>query len=373
MNIKKFIKNEPVLIISGILAVLSAFIVKPSKEYLGYINFRTIILLFCLMTVVAGMKKAGAFDALARGMLTRVSSVRQIAVSLTILSFVLAMFLTNDVTLITVVPFTILVLDEVGIVSPHILIMETIAANLGSMLTPFGNPQNLYLFTRYSFTMNSFLELMLPYTVFSFILVVVATFFYPYKVGKKLDSIESVSASGKELNKKNFIIYFVLFILSIATVAGVIPDYVLLAIIAITCIILDKKLFTEVDYSLLLTFVFFFIFIGNMGNVSDIKIFLENEVNGNEVITSIAASQFVSNVPCAILSSNFTNDGNGLVIGTNLGGLGTLIASMASLITYKIYLTSSQGQKVGTVAYIGKFTVWNVLFLIILVVFYYTF
>lgn len=354
-KIKKFFKSEPVLIVSALLAVISAFIVKPSAEYLGYIDFRTLSLLFCLMAVMAGLGRLGVFRVMAQKLLRGVGSVRALSFVLSLLCFFSAMLITNDVALITFVPFTLETLRISGKKEKliPIVVLETVAANLGSMLTPIGNPQNLYLFSAFGMSIGEFVLAVLPYTVLSLILVIVfAVFTDKEKAESKTEGTEKI-AVGKA------VIYAVLFAVSLLTVLDVIPYPITLAVTVAAVLISDRKTVLKIDYSLLLTFVFLFIFIGNLGNVAPVSDFLRRIVVGNEVIAGIAASQVFSNVPAALLLSGFTDNAKDLLVGVNLGGLGTLIASMASLISFK--LTVKENVKAGK--YLLYFTVVNVIFL----------
>lgn len=331
-KIKSLIKNEIVLIISFILAAASAFIVRPSAEYSGYIDFRTLALLFCLMAVMAGFNKLGIFKLLASKLLSFASDSRSLFLILSLLCFFSSMIITNDVALITFVPFSIIILTLSG--NTQLLIplvtLETVAANLGSMLTPIGNPQNLYLFSSFEMKTADFFKVLLPYAILSLILTVISAFLI------KKEKLEFPTDNENEKpNLTLCIIYCVLFIASLLTVFRVIPFEITFAVSVIAILIFDRKTLLKVDYSLLLTFTFLFIFIGNLKNIAPVSEFLHSIVNGNEVLVGVASSQIFSNVPAAILLSGFTENVADLLIGVNLGGLGTLIASMASLISFK--------------------------------------
>ena len=354
-KIKNFLKNEPVLIISALLAAVSAFFVKPSAEYLGYIDFRTLSLLFCLMAVMSGLGGLGVFRALAQKLLRGVGSVRALTLVLSLLCFFSAMLITNDVALITFVPFTVEALRISGKREKliPIVVLETVAANLGSMLTPIGNPQNLYLFSAFEMGMGEFVSAVLPYTVLSLILVIAFALF------SGSEKAESASATDEKISVGKAAVYALMFAVSLLTVLDVIPYQITLAVTVAAVLISDGKTLAKIDYSLLLTFVFLFVFIGNLGNIAPVSEFLKNIVVGNEVIAGIAASQVFSNVPAALLLSGFTDNAKDLLIGVNLGGLGTLIASMASLISFKFAVR--ENVKAGK--YLLYFTVVNVVFL----------
>ncbi len=364
-----FVQNEIVLIVAGILALCSCFLTKPSPAYLSYIDFRVLALLFCLMAVVAGMQKLGLFDLLCRALLAKFHTMRAVAILLCLLSFFLSMLLTNDVMLVTIVPFTLLVLSRVGETKLKViplLVMETVSANLGSMLTPFGNPQNLYLYSEYGFTMGSFLGTMAPYTGLSLLLILLTLLFLTRAVSKEkvvLREDRETTGARELFRRPELYLYLVLFVMSLLSVLRILDERIVLAIVTVSILFVDRRILARVDYSLLLTFVFFFVFIGNIGQLAGVRSSLEHLIRGRVLLTAVLTSQFVSNVPAALLLSGFTEDGRRLLIGTDLGGLGTLIASMASLISYKFY-AAVPGSKKG--AYIGTFSLIGVLFLAVL-------
>ena len=360
-KITEFIKKETVLCISAILAIFSMFFVPPSPSYIDYIDLKTISLLFCLMAVMAGLREAGVFSALANSLLERTKNFRAVSLILIMLCFFTSMLITNDVALITFVPFAIEVVkksDKSKFIIP-VVVLQTIAANLGSMLTPVGNPQNLYLYSMSDMSLGEFVMLVLPYTVISFVLLVLANF--TVKSQKVEYSPEKISFSIKST-----IFYIILFTVCMLTVANVLEYWVTFIIVTIAVLIINRKLLTKVDYSLLLTFIFFFIFIGNMSNVETFRSTVSSLLGGREILVSVLSSQVISNVPAAVLLSGFTENIKELIVGTNIGGLGTLIASMASLISYKIFVKEVPDQKK---KYFWQFTFWNVIFLAVLSVF----
>ena len=355
----QFLRSQTVLVVSAMLALVSCFFVPPSLAYVSSVDWRVLGLLFSLMAVVAGLRTAGTFRVLTEFLLRKVSSMRVIALLLVLLCFGFSMFLTNDVTLITLVPFTLLVFrqmtgSEKALV--HTLVLETLAANLGSMLTPIGNPQNLYLYSQYDLSLAVFFRTMAPYTALSLVLLILLTLVMVPGGAASL----SEGRSFHSFHRKTFFVYAALFLLCLLSVARVLDWRVLLVAVLAVVVLENYRLLRMVDYSLLLTFVFFFVFIGNVGSLPDVREFLENAVGGREVETGILASQIISNVPAALLLSKFTTDGTGLLVGVNLGGLGTLIASMASLITYRLYAATDRAMKG---RYFGEFTLWNVVFL----------
>ena len=296
-----------------------------------------------------------------------VNHIRGIVFILIMLCFFSSMLITNDVALITFVPFTFIVLnmilgkDAEKLVVP-IVVMQTIAANLGSMLTPIGNPQNLYLYGQTSMNFGEFIIFMLPYTVVSFVLLAGWCLIFPYK-GPKRVVLELEDQADLSTYKKELAVYGILFVLCLLTVAHILPYGVTFAIVIGVVFFLDKSVLGKVDYVLLMTFVGFFIFIGNMGRVPAFNALIQQIIVGNEVLTGVVASQFMSNVPAALLLSGFTNQYELLIVGTNMGGLGTIIASMASLISFK-YIGKDYKHLRGK--YLAYFTVANILFLVVL-------
>ena len=361
--ILNFIKKETVLFAALVLAAVSCFFVPPDSHYIGYIDFRTLAILFCLMAVMAGLRKIGVFDTLARRLLERVKSFKAVVFILWVLCFVFSMFITNDVALITFVPLTIVILRMLGEKVRDkwlipIVTMQTIAANLGSMLTPIGNPQNLYLYGKANMDIGDFLLIMLPYSVLAFALLTV----WNVILCRKEKSAPTVDFGERKplSDKKKLIGYIALFVVCLLTVAHIVPYYATLALTALYLLIFDRAVFKKVDYSLLFTFVGFFVFVGNMGRIDVFRDFIESVISGNEIAAAVVSSQVISNVPAALLLSGFTENLRALIIGTNIGGLGTLIASMASLISYKYVCGENKSVKL---KYLGFFTAANIVFL----------
>lgn len=364
-----FIKKEAVLTISGIAAIITMFFVHPSREYLSYIDFRVLALLFCLMAAVAGFNEGGVFLKLSYILLKKVHSLRSLCLVLVMLCFLTSMWITNDVALITFVPFAIMILNISG-QSKHtikVVVLQTVAANLGSMLTPVGNPQNLSLYTYYNLSISEFIMITLPFTIFSLVLLVLAVM-----IGKN-EGLDCDISNGSDSNKSTskpikVLMYALLFLLCLACVMRLI-DYRITFLIVLACILIfDRKIITKVDYTLLLTFVFFFIFVGNIGSIPVVKDFFNELLTGKEFAISIAASQIISNVPAAVLLSAFTDNYKALIIGVNIGGLGTLVASLASLISYKLYVKTENAR---SGKYLGIFTLYNLIFLAVLCIFYF--
>lgn len=368
-KITSTIRNNPILCISGLLALISCFFVLPDQQYLSYINVRVLAILFGLMLIVAALGHIGTFDVLTNKLLSKVKTYRGISLLMSLLSFFLSMFLTNDVSLVTLVPFAIMVLAPFGENRKLMftLIIMTVAANLGSMLTPIGNPQNLYLYDNYKIPLSEFLLLMIPYSALSLAMIVALTFIL-VKGSDKLPPLKNTEV--KKLSLVKLLIYFALFVLNILTVVGYVHFLISLGVTVAAMLIMDRNSFKKADYNLLATFVFFFILIGNIGRIDAITGALSGLVSSYPVPAAILSSQIISNVPAAMLLSAFTDDGKSLIIGTNLGGLGTLIASMASLITYRFHAKFSREQKEKKGGkqdnYILNFTIINIVMLVIL-------
>lgn len=383
-KVKDFFKKETVCCIAFLLAVVSMFFIPPSVNYFSYIDFRVLALLFSLMAVVRGFSSIGVFTRLGTMLLTHVHSLRMLSALFIFLCFFFSMLITNDVALITFVPFTILVLsmaEQKKFLIP-VIVLETIAANLGSMLTPLGNPQNLYLYTISELSIGAFVRIMLPYSFVSAILLLIFILFLPKDtvstatVANTANSTNTVTASNTSnviceavKARKNsrilFTAYLILFLLCLLTVLHILPYQIMLLLVLTGFLLLDYRVLKDVDYFLLLTFLCFFIFIGNMKQISLVHELISKLLVHHEVLMGIGASQIISNVPAAILLSGFTDDYSALLIGVNLGGLGTLIASLASLISFKFY-THSNGSD--TRRFLGIFTLYNVIFLGVLFV-----
>lgn len=376
-----FLKQESVLCIACLLAVISMFWVIPDAEYLGYPDYRVLALLFCLMAIMEGFKQTGFFTKLAGMLLKKVDTFRELYLVLVLLCFFSSMWITNDVALLTFVPFAILVLKLAGLKEKMIpvIVMQTIAANLGSMLTPVGNPQNLYLYSVSGMSLFEFIKVMAPLTGLSLVLVLLVCFLHPNEPlqEEKLQEVFGNDEGGKSTKNKTIqnVILAVLFLLSLLSVAHILPWQLLFIITVVTCVVIrviwkESLLLAKVDYGLLLTFLAFFVFIGNMERIEVVRTFLAGILSGRELWMAFGCSQIISNVPAAILLSGFTTAYKELLIGVNIGGLGTLIASLASLISYKMFaVESSKDCKNGKKgAYMGYFTLYNVIFAVILLI-----
>lgn len=362
-----FFKKETILCVAALLAVISMAWIPPDGEYMGYINWQVLVLLFCLMSVMGGLQALGIFKAIANTLLHWANGLRQLTLLLVMLCFFFAMVVTNDVALITFVPFTILLLqmaDLTGEMIP-ILVLQTIAANLGSMLTPIGNPQNLYLYTVSGMSPADFVLTMLPFTLLSLFLLVLCCMLtkdVPLS-GQMLPPIQGEAFSMRE--KVTLSALLMLFAACLMTVFHVMPYWTVLGISLVWFVFFERDVLGKVDYSLLITFIFFFVFIGNMGRIPAMRDTIASILAGREMIVSFLCSQIISNVPAAVLLSGFTDHWKDLLLGVNIGGLGTLIASMASLISYKFFVQANEKAKG---KYLKHFTIMNILFAIPLLV-----
>jgi Na+/H+ antiporter NhaD/arsenite permease-like protein len=362
-RIKEFISKETVLCIAAVCAIATMFLVPPDQEYLHYIDFRVLCLLFCLMAVVTGFKAIGVFHWLTYQLLRRLHSGRALSVMLILLPFFSSMFVTNDVALIIFIPFTLMLLEQLDCSRSIIpvTVFQTVAANLGSMATPVGNPQNLYLYAFYNISIGDFFSVTLPLTAISLLLLSVAAFpLLPRLLPeRRLDRADI--QNGRQL-----LIYLALFVLCLLTVFRIVP-YILTTIITVVVLfVIDRKLLKQIDYMLLLTFVCFFTISENLGRMDVIRSFLQQLLQWNTLLTAVAASQVISNVPAAIVLSGFSQQWQQMLAGVNIGGLGTPIASLASLITIKFYMRWP-GAKIAR--FIAFFTVVNVIALGILLLF----
>lgn len=359
-KIVDFCKSEIVFSVALVLTIISMCFVPINAGYVEYIDFKVIALLFCLMAVVEGFKKIGVFDVISYIILSRTKNSRTIGMLLSFMCFFVAMLVTNDVALITFVPLTFILLgendDEREVI--FIVVMETIAANLGSMFTPIGNPQNLYLYTFFDMGIAEFLKIVLPYGIVSFLLIFVVMWFRLKKATLDIEIHKARISDWFGLSK-----FIVLFGLCLLTVLNILDYRICFGIVLAAMLFTDIGLLKKVDYILLLTFVCFFVFVGNVGAIDSISGFISSIIQGKTLITGVVLSQVISNVPAAVMLSGFTQDAKELMLGVNIGGLGTLIASLASLISYKFY-AQKYSSNVGK--YIKTFTVYNVLFLTVL-------
>lgn len=339
-----FIKAQPVLTAAFVLALISMIFIPPDEKYVGYCNFAVLAELFGLMIAVAGLRGAGLFEKLTEALLKHAGTVRKLALILILVCFTSSMLVTNDVALITFIPLTLHVFAGINDDRSRILtlVLETAAANLGSMMTPVGNPQNLYIYDKYGLSVWQFIQTMLPAGIISLIIIVLLSFMIPNT------PCEARSEEPRPLSKRDTVLYGCLFVLCVITVFKVLPYPICAAAAVTAALFTDRKLLLRADYSLLATFVCFFVFVGNISRIGEVCEFFSEMLKGHEIMVSALLSQVISNVPAAVMLSGFTKYGTALLIGVNLGGLGTPIASMASLITLQFYRSSEN-------AHTGKF------------------
>ncbi len=341
-KLKAFLKKEPILSVSALAAAVSCILVPPDRAYLEYIDFRTLALLYALMAVSAGLRKAGAMESLAHLVCRRASGARALGLILVALTFFSSMLITNDVALLTFVPFAVVLLGMTGRGQDLILIvvLQTAAANLGSMLTPVGNPQNLYLYSYYHLSAGDFFRITAPVWALSLALTLLGCLALP-RVRLAPDLGEAPRPDKKLLG-----LYLGLFALCLLSVFRLLPWPGLLGALVLVLLIFDRKTLLKADFLLLLTFVAFFIFAGNLARLEAVDRLLRELLAGREYLTALLASQVVSNVPAALLLSGFTDNARELLLGVDIGGLGTPVASLASLISLKLY-SRSPGAKTG--------------------------
>ena len=357
----EFVKKECVLVIAVTLAILSSTISMPK---MSYIDFKVLILLFNLMIVVSAFKELKVLDSIAIGLLKKCSSYTSISLALVFITFISSMIVTNDVALITFVPLSIVIARKANINVLKIVIFQTLAANLGSSFTPMGNPQNLFIYSFYNLSPIDFFKITLPIVVLA-VLFLALLIFKDKKMNLSLD-LEDVKID----NKRDVYLFSGLFLVILLSVFHVIDYKFTFIITVIMVLILNKNLFSQVDYFLLITFIGFFIFVGNISTMDVVKNFMEVILGSpkSTFLSSILYSQVISNVPATMLLSGFTTHFKELLLGVNIGGMGTLIASLASVISYKIYISEFISDN-----YIKSFTIYNVLGLILFTLLVYIF
>ncbi|MBQ9118268.1 MAG: citrate transporter [Clostridia bacterium] len=356
-----FILKNLVLCIAALAAVVTAFFVPPDSEYVSYFDFKTLTCLFCTLAVVCALRNIRFFTVLAQKIVAVFKNTRASILALVYITFLGSMLIANDMALLTFLPLGYFVLSSTGKQKymAFTFIMQNIAANLGGMLTPFGNPQNLYLYSKFSIPTGEFMWTMFPPFALSIVLITLCCFLFVRK--------EPLAVDGGQIRlpKARTAIYGVLFALSIVIVFRVMPFWVGLIVVPVALLIMDRKALAQVDYGLLLTFVAFFIFAGNMARIEGVQNFFGSLMSKNPLLVSALSCQVISNVPSAILLSQFTTNYRALLVGVNIGGVGTLISSLASLITFRQYAAYD---KKGVGKYFGLFTAFNFAFLGILLV-----
>lgn len=356
-----FVKKNVVMCIALLAAIITSFIIPIDAQYIDYFDYKTLTCLFCVLAVVCALKNIKFFYILARKVVQLFKNARMSVLALVYITFIGSMLIANDMALLTFLPlgYFVLITTKKEKYMAFTFIMQNIAANLGGMLTPFGNPQNLYLYSKFNIPNLEFMKIMaLPFALSIMLITLCCVVFV------KPESL-SLSDEKVRLDPKRVTLYLALFTLSIVIVFRGIPYWIGLIIIPPVIFFADKKALKMVDYGLLFTFVFFFVFAGNMARIEGVRSLFSSLLEKNTLIMSVISCQFISNVPSAILLSQFTNNYADLLVGVNIGGVGTLIASLASLITFREYVKNNPGR---TGYYIKLFSVFNFAFLIILAV-----
>ena len=358
------LSEEIVFLVSLALAIITSLFSTPK---FSYIDFKVLISLFNLMVVICAFEKLRILDRIAVNILCRHKNQRKVSLVLIFLTFFSAMLITNDVALITFVPITLIIARKADFNPMNLVILQTLGANIGSSLTPMGNPQNLFLLSFYNINGIEFFKTTIIFVVLGALWLILLN----YRTSAA-DLCFTLNIEGiKDKNyKAKVLIYFMLFILIILSVFGIVDYYETFAAVVILVIILDKELLKQVDYFLLATFVCFFIVIGNLSHFTVITNYMQGMLSSSKrvYIFSILFSQFISNVPCSILLAGFTKSWRELLLGVNIGGMGTLVASLASVISYKLYIKEYRDK-----TYLMKFTKYNLISLIIFTIIIYFF
>ena len=355
-----FVKKNTVMVVALAAAIITTVFVPIDREYIGYFDFKTLTCLFCVLAVVCALKNISFFYMLARKIIKRFKNTRMCILALCYITFLGSMLIANDMALLTFLPlgYLVLTVSSQQKYMAFTFVMQNISANLGGMLTPFGNPQNLYLYTKFNIPNLEFMGIMAP----------------PFAISIAIITVCCLCVKAEPLNipdekiyipPKKTALYLVLFALSIVIVLRGIPYYIGLIVIPIVLLFADRKALADVDYPLLLTFVFFFIFSGNLARIDAVREVLSGLLDKNTLLVSVLSCQFISNVPSAILLSQFTSNYTDLLVGVNIGGVGTLIASLASLITFREYMNHNPGK---SKYFLMVFSAFNFGFLIILTV-----
>lgn len=363
LGLLRLIRTNAVLCIAMLAAAVTSIIVPPDAAYLGYFDLKTLSCLFCTLAVVCALKNIRFFTILAKRIVRATGNIRMAVLALVVITFVGSMLIANDMALLTFLPLGYFILSCTG-QEKHMaftFIMQNIAANLGGMLTPFGNPQNLYLYSHFNIPNSEFMSIMAPPFALAIAMIMLCCIIFVPR-----EHIEVKEKADEKLPPARTALYLVLFVLSIAIVFRTVPYVVGLIVIPIVLLFADRRALGKVDYPLLLTFVCFFIFAGNMGRIEVVRDFFSLLLDKSVLWISALSCQVISNVPSAILLSQFTDNYRELLLGVNIGGAGTLIASLASLITFREYVSHTP-RRAG--AYIVRFSAFNFAFLLVLLVF----
>lgn len=336
MNVKRFLLGNIVVITAWTLALVSVFFVPPDAGYKDYFDLKTLVSLFVIMLVIAAYKNLGLFEFLGAFLIRKFKNTRALTLYLVMLTYVLAIFISNDTALLTFLPLTLIVYRQCGKERyiPITIIMQNIGANLGGMIVPFGDPQSLYLYNYFNISMGEFVSIMYP----SFLLALAMILIICFCVKKEEVTVGAQAVSAPD--KRYTVIYGVLFVVALLIVFRVVNYLVAGAVTLAAVLIMDRKALRKVDFGLLLTFAAFFVFANNMARIDVIRQFVSMLTEKNTLITAILCSQIISNVPTALFLSKFTDNYAQLLLGVNIGGTGTLVASLASLISFKIFIAA---------------------------------
>ena len=359
MNVKRFLKQNTVLCVAFAAALVTSFLVPPDREWLGYFDIKTLVCLFLTLAVICALRDIKFFSILARKLVRLTGNLRSLSLALIYITFLGSMLIANDMALITFLPLGYFALDVTKQQKhmAYVFILQNISANLGGMLTPFGNPQNLYLYSYFHIPTGDFLRVMLPPFLLAVALLTGCCLLLPRK------SLRITEVFPEKLNGRRTALYLALFALSILIVFRVVPFWIGLVLVPVVLLFADREALLQVDYPLLATFVLFFIFAGNLSRVPAVHGFLSGLLRRDSLLVPVLSCQVISNVPTAILLSRFTEDWRSLLLGVNIGGTGTLIASLASLITFSEFRLLCPGQ---TRRYLGLFAALNALFLAVM-------
>jgi len=352
--IKSWVRSNIITTIIIILAIITCFFVPIDKQYLYYFDYKTLICLTCILISVQCLKDSGFFQFVSKKLVYVFKNTRSVILALILLTFVIDLFLANDMSLITLLPLTYIVLKSTNNMKyfAFTLVLQTIAANMSGMITPHGNPQNIYLYSFYNVPTLEFVKILLPH----FFIVLFLLFIIPFLCVKK-EKLVLVFDEKKKIDKK-IVIYFIMFIISLLTIFRVVPYIIGLISVFILAFIFNKKSIKDMDWDLIITFSAFFVFSGNVGRIPFIVNMLTTLLDKSVLITGMLSCQFISNVPTAILLSKFTMNYESLIVAVNIGSLGTMISSLASLITFKHYLKAEKNVS----NYILTYTVINIIF-----------
>ncbi len=361
MAVVRFIKKNTVLCIAALAAIITCFFVPPDKEYFSYLDYKTLACLFLTLAVICALRNIKFFTIVARKLVLLSGNLRSLFLILIFITFIGSMIIANDMALITFLPlgyFALTTVKEERYMA-YLFILQNISANLGGMLTPFGNPQNLYLYSFFNIPTGEFCSIMLP----PFLLAVAMLILFCFFVKPRKFTIDT--SFPEKLNIKKTLLYIALFLLSILIVFRIVPFVLGLIIVPLVLFFVDKESLLMVDYALLGTFFFFFIFAGNLARIDVVNKVLYELLQKDTLLVSTLSCQAISNVPTAILLSRFTTDYKSLLLGVNIGGTGTLIASLASLITFSEFKILYPGHNK---KYFWMFTIINLIFLVVMVV-----